>query len=155
MDAQIYLEEHLLWESRGNVAGMGNSTSSKKNMVAIRKRQKHLLLKELPGSCPSSSDEKKRLLGQGLYELGDFREAANAWLIIEEKTAQDLALEELGYSYYWLALAQKKNVEDYQLEAEEKASILDLLRKACALPACPAEAFLWLDNLVRRAENDD
>jgi hypothetical protein len=125
------------------------------------------------------SDEKKRLLGQGLYELGDFREAANAWLIIEEKTAQDLALigvvflyleewgqavlhlqaslqlEELGYSYYWLALAQKKNVEDYQLEAEEKASILDLLRKACALPACPAEAFLWLDNLVRRAENDD
>jgi tetratricopeptide (TPR) repeat protein len=125
------------------------------------------------------SDEKQRLLGRCLFQLGDSREAAQAWLAIQEKTARDLALvglafldleeweqtvlhlqaslqlEERGYCYYWLALAHKKSGEDYQLEAEERASILDLLRKACALPACPAEAFLWLDNLVRRAGNAD
>src|SRR5260370_16540412 len=35
------------------------------------------------------TDEKKRLLGQSLCELRDFREAANAWLTIEEQTAHD------------------------------------------------------------------
>src|SRR5260370_35472082 len=79
------------------------------------------------------TDEKKRLLGQSLCELRDFREAANAWLTIEEKTGHDLAmigaafmdlqewdqavphlraslqLQELEYCYYWLALTQPKN----------------------------------------------
>ncbi len=101
------------------------------------------------------SDEKKRLLGQCLFRLGDFREAAQAWLVIQEKTAHDLALigmafqdleewdqavehlraslqlEERGYRYYWLALAQRKNRDDYRLDAEERASLLDLLQKAC------------------------
>src|SRR6266496_3334415 len=125
------------------------------------------------------SDEKKRLLGQCFFRLGDFREAAKAWLVIQEKTAHDLSLigmaylnleewdqakehlcaslqmEERGYSYYWLALAQQKNRDDYRLDAEEKVSILDLLLKACVLPACPFEAFLWLDDLMRHGDHDD
>src|SRR6266446_5224566 len=38
------------------------------------------------------SDEKKRLLGQCLFRLGDFREAEQAWLVIQQKTPHDLAL---------------------------------------------------------------
>jgi tetratricopeptide (TPR) repeat protein len=125
------------------------------------------------------SDDKKRLLGQSLFQLGDYREAAQVWLVIQEKTAHDLALvgmaflaleewdqavehlraslqlEERGYRYYCLALAQRKNRDDYRLDAEEKGSILDLLQKACMLPACPVEAFLWLDDLVRGGDHDD
>ena len=125
------------------------------------------------------TDEKKRLLGQSLCTLRDFREAADAWLSIVEKTWYDLAmigaafldleewdqaaphlqaslkLEEVGHVYYWLAVAQGKNHSSYQLNAEERASILDLLQKARPLPGCPIEAFLWLDDLVRREEDDD
>src|SRR5260370_20334417 len=127
----------------------------------------------------ASTDEKKRFLGQSLCELRDFREAANAWLTIEEKTGHDLAmigaafmdlqewdqavphlraslqLEELGYCYYWLALTQQQNRAFYQLNDEETSSILELLQKACALPACPVEAFLWLDDLMHRGDHED
>jgi tetratricopeptide (TPR) repeat protein len=125
------------------------------------------------------SDEKKRLLGQCFFRLGDFREAAKAWLVIQEKTAHDLSLigmaflnleewnqaeehlraslqlKERGYRYYWLALAQQRNREDYHLDAEERASILDLLQKACMLPACPVKAFIWLDDLKRQSDHED
>ncbi len=125
------------------------------------------------------SDEKQRLLGQCLFRLGDFREAAQAWLVVQGKTPHDwaligvafldleewdqavehlrasLQLEEHGYCYYWLALAQRKNRDDYRLNAEETSSILDLLQKACVLPTCPVEAFLWLDELMRRRDDDD
>src|SRR6266567_3824560 len=36
------------------------------------------------------SDEKKRLLGQCLFDLESYQEAAAAWLTIQEKTAADL-----------------------------------------------------------------
>ncbi len=135
------------------------------------------LLREHIRMAPS--DEKKRLLGKSLCELRDLREAANAWLTIEEKTWYDLAmigaafldleewdqaiphlqaslkLEEVGHVYYWMAVAQGKNRASYQLKAEERASILDLLQKARILPACPVEAYLWLDDLMRHGKDDD
>jgi len=125
------------------------------------------------------TDGKKRLLGQTLCEMRAFKAAADAWLSITEKTGDDLAmigaafldleewdqavlhlqaslqLEELGYCYYWLALAQQKNREFSQLNDEETSSILQHLQKACALPLCPVEAFLLLDDLLRRADDDD
>jgi tetratricopeptide (TPR) repeat protein len=124
------------------------------------------------------SDEKKRLLGQSLYGLGDFREAAEVWLTIEEKTWHDLAvigaafldlkewdeavphlqaalkLEEDGLVYYWLALAQGKNQDSYRLDEEASSSILDLLQKARPFPECPAEALLWLDDLLHYRDDD-
>ena len=124
------------------------------------------------------SDEKKRLLGQCFFRLGDYREAAKVWNVIEEKTASDLSLigmaflnleewnqaeehlhasvqiEELGYRYYWLALAQQRNCADYRLDTEVRVSIIGLLQKACLLPECPIEAFLWLDNLMRHVDHD-
>lgn len=101
------------------------------------------------------------------------------WLTIEEKTWYDLAmigatfldleewdqaiphlqaslkLKEVGHVYYWLAVAQGKNRSSYQLDAEERASILDLLQKARLLPRCPVEAFLWLDDLVHRGKDEE
>jgi tetratricopeptide (TPR) repeat protein len=136
---------------------------------AIRLLREHIRI--------APSDEKKRLLGKSLYELRDFKEAANTWLIIEEKNWYDLAmigatfldleewdqaiqhlqaslnLEEVGRVYYWLALAQEKNRPSYQLNAEERESILALLQKARLLTGCPVEVFLWLDDLMYRGKD--
>jgi len=125
------------------------------------------------------TDEKKRLLGQSLCKMRDFKEAVGAWLTIQEKTWYDLAmigaafldleewdqavpylqaslkLEEVGHVYYWLALAQGKNQDSYQFNTEKRASILDLLQKARPLPECPVEALLWLDDLMRCGDDDD
>src|SRR5260370_18528633 len=38
------------------------------------------------------TDEKKRLLGQCLFRLGDFREAAQAFFFFKQKTAYEMAL---------------------------------------------------------------
>src|SRR6266496_590565 len=58
------------------------------------------------------SDEKKRLLGQCFFRLGDFREAAKAWLVIQEKTAHDLSL--IGMAYL--------NLEEWDLSIATKNS---------------------------------
>jgi tetratricopeptide (TPR) repeat protein len=125
------------------------------------------------------TDEKKRLLAQSLCELRDFKEAVEVWLTIQEKTWHDqamigailldleewdqavphleasLKLEEVGRVYYWLAVALGKNRASYQLNGEERASIVDLLQKARPLSGCPLEAFLWLDDLVSSEKDDD
>src|ERR1700674_5553852 len=46
------------------------------------------LLREHMRTTPS--DEKKRLLGECLFNLERYQEAATAWLTIQEKTAGDL-----------------------------------------------------------------
>src|SRR6266849_8308200 len=43
------------------------------------------------------SDEKKRLLGRCLFQLGDSKEAVKIWLVIQEKTAYDLSLVGLAF----------------------------------------------------------
>jgi tetratricopeptide (TPR) repeat protein len=118
------------------------------------------------------TDERKRLLGDCYFQIGDYKEAANAWLTLNAPTANDLAnagaawlnedewerarsalqrsldLEEHAYPLYLQALAIKGDREYYTLRGEDYASVTDLLQKAQTLPNCPANALLLLDDLL-------
>ena len=119
------------------------------------------------------TDERKRLLGNCYFQIGDYKEAANAWLTLNAPTANDLAnagaawlnedewerarsalqrsldLEEHAYPLYLQALAIKGGQEYYSLQREERINIINLLQKARTLHGCPAEALLLLDDLLR------
>jgi tetratricopeptide (TPR) repeat protein len=118
------------------------------------------------------TDEWKRLLGDCYFQIGNYKEAANAWLTLDAPTGIDFAnvgaawlneneweyaksalqrsldLEEQAYPLYLQALAIKGDRKEYELRGEDYASITGLLQKAQALPDCPADAFLLLDDLL-------
>ena len=123
------------------------------------------------------TDERKRLLGECYFQVGDYKEAANVLLTLTAPTANDLTtigaawlneqewesaksalqrsldLEEHAYTLYLQALAIKGDRKYYSLRGEEHTAVIDLLRKARALPDCPADAFLLLDDLLRRHDH--
>lgn len=123
------------------------------------------------------TDERKRLLGNCYFQIGDYGEAASAWFTLNEPTAYDLALagaawlnedewdlaksalqrslnlEEHAYSLYLQALAIKGDRKEYGLRGEDYASVTGLLQKAQALPDCPADALLLLDDLFNRHDH--
>src|SRR6266699_1707731 len=125
------------------------------------------------------TDERKRLLGNCYFQVGDYKEAANTWLTLNAPTANDLAnigaawlkedewerarsalqrsldLEEHAYPLYLQALAIKSDREYYSLQREERIDVITLLQKARTLHGCPAEAFLLLDDLLRRDRSSD
>jgi tetratricopeptide (TPR) repeat protein len=117
-------------------------------------------------------DAKKRLLGECLFELGQYQEAAATWLTIQEKVANDLLLlgiafiniedweqaiqflnesvqrEEKGYAYYLLAMAHLKDKLWYSADTKTKQTSLDFLQHARALSECPASGYLVLDHIL-------
>lgn len=125
------------------------------------------------------SDERKRLLGNCYFQIGDYKEAANAWLTLNAPTANDLAnagaawlnkgewecaksalqrsldLEEHAYPLYLQALVIKSDREYYSLQCEERINVINLLQKARTLHGCPAEALLLLDDLLRHDRSSD
>jgi tetratricopeptide (TPR) repeat protein len=125
------------------------------------------------------SDERKRLLGECYFQIGNYKEAANTWLTLKTPTAYDLAqagtawlieheweharsalqrsldLEEDAYPLYLQALAIKGDREDYSLHGEERTNIINLLQKAQALPDCPADALLLLDDMLRHDDSSE
>src|SRR5579885_1303020 len=104
------------------------------------------------------TDERKRLLGDCYFQIGDYKEAANAWLTLNAPTASDLTnigvawlnqdeweharsalqrsldLEEHAYPLYLQTLAIKGDREYYMLHGEERTNVINLLQKAQALP---------------------
>lgn len=125
------------------------------------------------------TDERKRLLGDCYFQVGDYKEAANTWLTLNAPTANDLAnvgaawlnedkweqarsalqrsldLEERAYTLYLQAIAIKGDREYYSLQSEERIEVINLLQKARTLPGCPAEALLFLDDLLPRGRSSD
>ena len=125
------------------------------------------------------TDERKRLLGECYFQIGNYKEAANAWLTLNTPTANDLAnigaawlnegewetarsalqrsldLEERAYPLYLQALAIKGDREYYSLQREESINVINLLQKARTLHGCPAEALLLLDDLLRHDNSSD
>ena len=117
-------------------------------------------------------DAKKRLLGECLFELGQYQEAATIWLTIQEKIANDLLLlgvtflnikdwdqaiqflnesvqrEEKGYTYYLLAMAHLKDKLWYSADTKTKQTSLDFLQHARALSECPAHGYVLLDRIL-------
>ncbi len=125
------------------------------------------------------TDERKRLLGNCYFQIGEYKEAANAWLTLNTPTANDLAsagaawlnedewehaksalqrsldLEEHAYPLYLQALAIKGDQEYYSLQSEERINVINLLQKARSLHGCPAKALLLLDDLLPHDRSSD
>lgn len=119
------------------------------------------------------SDEKTRLLGKCLFNLGQYQEAATTWLAIQEKIANDFQLlgiaalnaqdwdqaiqfldeaaqrEESGYTHYLLALAHLRGKHAHSMAVETNRVVLDLLQRARDLLACPADGYLLLERTRR------
>jgi tetratricopeptide (TPR) repeat protein len=126
-----------------------------------------------------STDERKRLLGNCYFEVGDYKEAVNTWLTLNAPTARDLTnigvewiyegewekaksalqrsldLEERAYPMYLQVLAIKGDREYYLLQPDERINVINLLQKARTLLGCPAEALLLLDDLLRHDRSTD
>jgi tetratricopeptide (TPR) repeat protein len=121
------------------------------------------------------TDDQRRMLGKCLVQLNECQEAAMVFLDIEDKNWLDLAhagwcfaqienwgsaiqrleeslqLKEHPETYYWLAFAYAEGrLSDYELNKHEgtKSLVVELLRKAVALPECRIGAFLWLEELT-------
>lgn len=119
-----------------------------------------------------ADDQSRRLLGHCLFETEQYREAARAWLELREMQPVDvqnagiaflnaedwdqaiahleraLQLQESARSFYLLALAHLREKSWWSVDDETKRRLVDLLQRARALPACPPEAYLRLDDLL-------
>jgi tetratricopeptide (TPR) repeat protein len=131
----------------------------------------HLLqaeLKRLP-----SNDPYRRLLGQCLFDTGQYSEAAQAWLSLVEKHLEDVLnvgiaflnarewdqaiahlerareQQENAQIYYLLALAYLREKSWWGLDEETGQRLAGLLQRARSLPNCPPEVYLRLDDVLR------
>ena len=119
-----------------------------------------------------SDDQRRRLLGHCLFETEQYLEAAHTWLALGEMHATDvsnvgiaflnakewnqaivhleqaLQQQEHPRTYYLLALAHLR--ENYWQSADDETAqrLVNFLQRARALPACPPEVYLRLDNLL-------
>ncbi len=123
----------------------------------------------------SADDPKRRMLGNSLFNLGEYREAAETLLTLQEKNYADLVnigaaylnleeweqaisyleaslqQKEWEHTYYLLALAhlQESANEDSRWQSpsvEAEQRAIDLLQKARSMPGCPVEVYLLLKN---------
>jgi tetratricopeptide (TPR) repeat protein len=131
----------------------------------------HLLqaeLKRLP-----SNDPYRRLLGQCLFDTGQYREAAQAWLALVEKQLEDVLnvgiaflnarewdraiahlerareQQENAQIYYLLALSHLREKSWWSLDEEMEQRLAGLLQHARSLPNCPPEVYLRLEDVLR------
>ena len=119
-----------------------------------------------------SNDQRRRLLGNCLFETGHYSEAAQTWLALREAEPVDVlnvgiaflndkdwdqaiahlerALQQQAHArtYYLLALAHVREKSWWSVDDETARRLVDLLQRARALPACPPEAYLTLDSLL-------
>jgi len=119
-----------------------------------------------------SNDQRRRLMGHCLFETERYSEAAHAWLALREAQPGDMlnvgiaflnaeewdqaimhlerSLQQLeqARTYYLLALAHVREKSWWSVDDETKRRLVDLLQQARALPACPPEAYLRLDDLL-------
>lgn len=119
------------------------------------------------------SDDDRRLLSQSLLQLdetplteilkhsqaitrktaGDYYRIGWCYLQLEQRTESSTALEqslqiqENAWAYYLLAIVKSEGKPDYNLDAETKNEIKQLLMEAVKLPNCDVHAFLWLEEL--------
>ena len=119
-----------------------------------------------------SNDQRRRLLGHCLFETEQYIEAAHVWLALREAQHGDvlnvgiaflnagewdqaiahleraLQQQEQAQTYYLLALAYLRDKTWWGVDEETARQLVGLLQRARALPECPPEVYLRLDDVI-------